>query len=67
MGYDQKHPNTRDGNMICIQHSYNKVVHIATGKSPFETLFLYFQPSPLYVVYGQQGGVREDTMGEALK
>jgi hypothetical protein len=33
----------------------------------FETCFGYFSPSPLDVVYGQQGGGREDIMGEALK
>jgi len=29
-GYNQKNPNTWDGNMIYIQHSYNKVVHTST-------------------------------------
>jgi hypothetical protein len=54
--------------MIYIQHSYNRAIHTSTGKSPFETCFGYFPPSPLDVVYGQQGGVREDIIiGEALK
>jgi hypothetical protein len=53
--------------MIYIQHSYNKVVHTSTSKSPFETFFGYFPPSPLDVVYGQQGGEREDITGEALR
>jgi hypothetical protein len=52
--------------MIYTQCSFNIVVHTSTGKSPFENCFGYFLPSPLDVVYGQQG-VREDTMGEALK
>jgi hypothetical protein len=53
--------------MIYIQHSYNRVVHTSTSKSPFETFFGYFPPSPLDVVYGQQGGAREDITREALK
>jgi hypothetical protein len=53
--------------MSCIQHSYNRVVHTSTGKSHFETFFGYFSPSPLDVVYVQQGGVREDIIGEYLK
>jgi hypothetical protein len=52
--------------MICIQHSCNKAIHTSTNKSPFETCFRYFPPSPLDVVYGQQG-VRENVKGEALK
>ena len=32
--------------------SYNRAVHTSTGKSPFETCFGYFPPSPLDVVYG---------------
>jgi hypothetical protein len=35
--------------------------------SPFETFFGYFPPSHLDVVYRQQGGVREDLTGDALK
>jgi hypothetical protein len=66
-GYNQKHPKTWDENMIYIQHSYNRAVHTSTGKSPFETCFGYFPPSPLDVVYGKQGGVREDLTGDALK
>jgi hypothetical protein len=66
-GYNQKHPKTLDENMIYIQHSYNKAIQTSTGKSPFETCFGYFPPSPLDVVYGQQGGVRDDPMGPALK
>ena len=52
--------------MIYIQHSYNRVVDTSISKSPFETFLGYLQPSPLDVVYGQQG-VREDIIGEALK
>jgi hypothetical protein len=66
-GYNQKHPNTWDENLIYIQHSYNRVVHISTNKSPFETCFGHLPPSPLDVVYGQQEGVMEDIMGDALK
>jgi hypothetical protein len=53
--------------MIYIQHSYNRVVHTSIGKSPFEYLFGYFPPSPLDIVYGQQGGEREDITREVLK
>jgi hypothetical protein len=53
--------------LIYIQHYYNREIHTSTGKSPFETCFGYFPPSPLDVVYGKQGGVREDLTGDALK
>jgi hypothetical protein len=43
------------------------VVHSSIGKSTFEICFSFLSPSPLDVVYGHQGGVMEDTMGEALK
>jgi hypothetical protein len=66
-GYNQKHPKTWDENLIYIQHSCNRAVHTSTGKSPFETCFGYFSPSPLNVLYGQQGGVREDLTKDALK
>jgi hypothetical protein len=66
-GYNQKHLKTWDENMIYIQHSYIRAIHTSIGKSPFETFFWYFPPSPLDVVYGQQGGVREDLTGDALK
>jgi len=52
--------------MIYIQHSYNKVVHTYTSKSPFETCFGYFSFSPLDVVYGHQG-VMEYIIGEPFK
>jgi hypothetical protein len=52
--------------MIYIQHCYNKAIH-STGMSPFETCLGYFPPSPLYFVYGQQGGVREDITRDVLK
>jgi hypothetical protein len=58
-GYNQKHTNTWDGNLIYIKHSYNRLVHTSTGKPPFETFFGYLTPLPLDVVYGQQGGGRE--------
>ena len=61
------HLYTWDENMIYIHHSYNKEVHTSTSMSPFETFFGYFPPSPLDVVYGQQGGVREGLTGDALK
>jgi hypothetical protein len=51
-GYNQKHLNTWDENMIYIQHSYNKVVHTSTSKSPFETCFGYLTPLFLDLVYG---------------
>jgi hypothetical protein len=66
-GCKQKHPNAWDENLIYIQHSYNRAIHTSTGKSPFETCFGYLPLSPLDVVYGHQGGVREDITGEALK
>jgi hypothetical protein len=66
-GYNQKHLKTWDENMIYIQKSYNRVVHTSTGKLPFETCFGYFPPSPLDVVYGKQGGVREGLSKNALK
>jgi hypothetical protein len=66
-GYNQKHPKTWDENMIYIQQPYNRAVHTSTSKSPFETCFGYLPPSPLDVVYGQQGGVREDLTRDALK
>jgi hypothetical protein len=66
-GYNQKYPNTWDENFIYVQHSYNIVVHTSTGKSPFKTCFGYFPPFPLDVVYGQQGGVMDDIIVDALK
>jgi hypothetical protein len=66
-GYNQKHPKNWDENMIYIKQYYNRSIHISTGKSPFETCFGYFPPSLLDVVYGKQGGVREELMGDALK
>ena len=53
--------------MIYIQHSDNREIHTSTSTSPFETCFGYFPPSPLDVVYGKQGEVREDLTGYALK
>ena len=67
IGYNQKHPNTWDENMIYIQHSYNGAIHTSTSKSPFKTCFGYFLPSPLEIVYGQKREVREDLVGDALK
>jgi hypothetical protein len=66
-GYNKKHSKSWDENMVYIQHSYNRVIHTSIGKPPFETCFGYFPPSPLVVVYGQQGGVREDLTGDSLK
>jgi hypothetical protein len=43
------------------------VIHTSTSKSPFETFFGYFSPSPLDVAYGIQRGVREDITKESLK
>jgi hypothetical protein len=53
--------------LIFPQHFYNRAVHTSTSKSPFGTCFGYFPPSPLDVVYGHQGGVREDLTGDSLK
>jgi hypothetical protein len=53
--------------LIYIQHSYNIAFHTSTSKSPFEIFFGYFPPSLLDVVYGHQGGVREDFTRDALK
>ena len=53
--------------MNYTQHSYNRVVHTSTGMSPFETCFVYFPPSPLDIVYGHKGGVREDLIGDAMR
>ena len=66
-GYNKRHPKTWDGNLIYIQHSYNRAVHTFISKSPFETFFGYFPPSPLDVVYEQQRGVREHLTRDALK
>lgn len=49
--------------MVYIQNSYNITVHTFTGKSPFETCFGYFPPSPLDVAYEQ----RKDITRDALK
>jgi len=65
-GYNQKHQRTWDENLFSIQHSYHRVVHGRTNKFLFETCFGYFPPSPLDVVYGKEGGVREETTGEEL-
>jgi hypothetical protein len=67
MGYNQKNLKTWDENMIYIRHSYDRLVQNSTGKSPFETCFRYFPPSPLDVVYGQQGGVRDELAVDSLK
>jgi hypothetical protein len=66
-GYNRKLLKNQDENLIYIQHSYKKEVHYYTSKSPFETFLGYFPPSPLDIVYGQQGGVREDLTRDALK
>jgi hypothetical protein len=66
-GYNRKNLKTWDGNIIYIQYSCNIGVHTSTSKSPFETLFGYFPPSPLDVAYEQKGGMREDIIGEALR
>jgi len=66
-GYNQKHPKIWDENLVYMQHSYNKAVHTSTGKSPFETCFGYLSPSPLDITYGQQGGVKKDIIGDALR
>jgi hypothetical protein len=66
-GYNQKHSKTWDENLIYIQHSYNREVPVSTGKSPFQTCFGYLPPSPLDVLYGQQGGVREDLTGDSFR
>jgi hypothetical protein len=64
-GYNQKHIRILDEKLIYIQHSYDRVVYTSTNKFPFENLFGYLPTLPLHVVYGQQGGAREDTVGEA--
>jgi hypothetical protein len=66
-GYNQKHMNTWYENLIYIQYFYNKSFHTSTGKSPFETFFGYFPPSPLYIVYGKQIGMGEDLTRDALQ
>jgi len=63
-GYNQKHMKAWDENMIYIKHSYNRESHTYIDKSPFEACFGYFIP---YVVYGKQGGVREDLTEDSLK
>jgi hypothetical protein len=65
-GLQSKHSKTWDKNLIYIQHSYNKAVHTSTGKSPFETCFEYSSPSPLEVIYGQQGEMTKDITRDAL-
>jgi hypothetical protein len=54
-------------NIIYTQPSYNRESYTYTSMSPFETFYGYFPPSHLDVVYRQQGGVREDLTGDALK
>jgi hypothetical protein len=66
-GENQKHLNTWDENLIYVQQCYDRAVHTSTGKSHFETCFGYLPPSPLDVVYGQQGGVREELTRNTLK
>jgi len=65
--YNKKYPKTWDENMISIQHSYNGSIHTYTGKSPFQTCFGYFPPSPLDDLYGQQGVTMEGVKRYALK
>jgi hypothetical protein len=65
-GYNHKHPRTWDENFIYTQHSYNRTIHHSTSKSPFGIFFGYFPHSPLDVVHGKQGGVREYTTLESL-
>jgi hypothetical protein len=52
-GYNNKHPNTWDKKLVCIQHSYNIALHSSTNKSHFETCFVYLPPSPSNIFYGQ--------------
>jgi hypothetical protein len=66
-GYNQNNLKTWHENSIYIQQSCNILFHTSIGKSPFETCFGYFPPSPLDVVYGQKGGVRGDLTRDALK
>jgi len=42
-------------------------VQTSIGKSPSETCFGYFLPSPLNIAYRQQGGVKEDLTGDDLR
>jgi hypothetical protein len=39
MGYNHKHPNTKDENLIYIQHSNNIDAVTSTDKSHFENFF----------------------------
>lgn len=66
-GYNQKHIMISNENLIHIQHYYNREVHACIGKFPFETCFGYFPPMPIDVVYGQQGGEKEDTASKVLR
>jgi hypothetical protein len=50
-----------------LKRYYTKAMHTLTNKSPFENCLGYFPPFPLDVIYGQQGGAREDTTREALE
>lgn len=43
------------------------MVHASISNSPFEIFFGYVPLSLEDVVYGYQGGVREETLWEALK
>jgi hypothetical protein len=43
-GYNQKHVNIWDENIIYIQHSYNRAVHTSTGKSPFALDIFHLLP-----------------------
>jgi hypothetical protein len=53
-GYKKTHTKTWAEQVVYIQHSYNKVVHSLTQKSPLEACYGYFPPSPSDVVYGQK-------------
>jgi len=41
--YNSKHPHTWDESIPCVQHIYNRALHISTGYNPFQ-VGLGFQP-----------------------
>jgi hypothetical protein len=52
-GYNNKHLNTWNMKLVCVQHSYTRELHSSTNKSHFDTRFGYLPPFPVDIVYGK--------------
>jgi len=52
-GYYGKHLNKWNKNLIYVQYSYNKVIHILTNKTPFKIWFGYLLPSLFDCIFKQ--------------